>query len=258
MSPASESAMTPGGRRSGAESSRKMLRVLFAFDAKRHTRTAAEIAEFAEIPASTAYRYLGVLREEGLVEEAGRGCFRLSLRFAGLSDAALAPVARLIKAARPVLHDIATRSGETTLLVRRQGSVAVCVDRVESRHPVRLQFDAGAPMNLHQGSAARVLLAGLPRAQRREYLTAQAVRPSGPLSDAALDALAELGWAESFEEVDGGIWGAAAAITEGGAVQTAIGLAGPLYRLTESKRRRALSMIRGGATRITAELTAKP
>jgi DNA-binding IclR family transcriptional regulator len=64
------------------------------------------------------------------------------------------------------------------------------------------------------------------------------------------------GWTESYEEVDAGIWGVAAAITRGvgGEVIAALGTAGPLHRLDESRRRHATEQVRATAAAMSASL----
>jgi hypothetical protein len=44
------------------------------------------------------------------------------------------------------LEQLATSSCETALVLRRITDAAVCVDRVECDHPVRLSFDVGKAM----------------------------------------------------------------------------------------------------------------
>lgn len=264
MPPAARSAARRAdeSRRSGAESSRKLLRLLVSFDEQHHTQTVSELAKRADIPVSSAYRFLSVLRDEKLVEEAERGSYRLSLRMVALGRAATAAVSNLLRAARPVLEQIAASSGETTLLIRRSGFSAVCSDRVESLHPVRLQFDPGTPMSLHAGSAARILLAALPRTERYAYYAQIGLPRPGHLGDAELDALARVGWAESFEEVDAGIWGVSALVTaesasmNGSSSDTvaAIGVAGPLFRLDADRRAEVIEMVRDGARTVSMNL----
>lgn len=241
-------------RRSGAESSRKLLRVLTSFNEQHHTQTVSELALAADIPLSSAYRFLSVLREEKLVEEAERGAYRLSLRLVGLGRAANVAVGDLIARARPVLEHIAAESGETTLLIRRLAGSAICADRVESVHPVRLQFDPGTPMSLHAGSAARVLLATLSRAEREAYFAQAGIRRTAQLGDNELDAVAQVGWAESFGEVDAGIWGVSALIIDGSEAVGAIGVAGPLFRLDSDKRAEVIEVVRTGANAVSASL----
>ena len=241
-------------RRSGAESSRKMLRLLMAFDEVEHTMPAAALAAKAALPASSAYRYLAVLREEGLIEDAGRGYYRLSMNVESLARAANAAVSGMVDAVRPVLQSVVDETGETTLLIRRLGESVVCIDRVESPHPVRLQFQRGSLMSLHLGSSARVLLSGLPHAQRARYLDRVGADRSGVLTDDALDRVAQAGWTESFGEVDDGVWGVAAAIETGDTVIAAIALAGPLFRLTEAPRKRAIAIVRRAALTVSERL----
>ncbi|MBB6119535.1 IclR family transcriptional regulator [Nocardiopsis algeriensis] len=249
-------------RRSGAESSRKVLGLLLAFDERRHTLTASQLAEAIDAPLSSTYRYLSVLRDSGLLEEAeASGSYRLTSRVIGMARAARVALGGLERLARPVLERIAAESGETALLVRRVGTVAVCVDRAESPHPVRLQFDPGQPMPLHLGSAARVLLSGMPAGERDAYLARLGGEGAGaggsePRVPGAQEiaAVAQTGWTQSFEEVDEGIWGAAAAVREQGRLVASLGVAGPLFRLGEQERERVIGLVRRGAVEIGVEL----
>ncbi|MFI0350809.1 IclR family transcriptional regulator [Actinomadura sp. 9N407] len=243
-------------RRSGAESSRKVLHLLLAFNERRHTLSAAELAAELGIPMSSVYRYLTVLRETGLVEDVGSGEYRLSPVFVRLARAARAADDTLERRARAVLQSLAVAGGETTLLIKRIGWSAVCVDRVDSPHPVRLQFDPGQPMTLHKGSAPRVLLASMPAADRRRYLASvpeltDRVREQ---FEADVETVARVGWVESFGEVDEGIWGASAVIRDQGEVVAALGIAGPLYRLQQADRARIVELVVAGAEEISAAL----
>jgi DNA-binding IclR family transcriptional regulator len=247
----------PTRRRSGAESSRKALQLLLAFDERRHTRSAADLAAALEMPISSVYRYLSVLRETGMLEEAGAGEYRLSWVFVRLARAARAAGDTLEALARPVLAAVAEAGGETTLLIKRMGWSAVCVDRVDSPHSVRLQFDPGQRMSLHRGSAARVLLASMPAADRHRYLASvpDLTEHARDQIETDVGTVARVGWAESFGEVDEGIWGASAAIRDQGRVVAALGVAGPLYRLQQDDRARITELVISGAEEISAALT---
>ncbi|WP_152447948.1 IclR family transcriptional regulator [Nocardiopsis alkaliphila] len=249
-------------RRSGAESSRKVLGVLLAFDEKRHTLTTAQLAEAIDAPLSSTYRYLSVLRDSGLLEESEvTGGYRLTFRAMGMARAARAAWGGVERLARPVLERLALETGETALLVKRSHTAAVCVDRAESRRPVRLQFDPGQPMALHRGSAARVLLSGMPERERADYLARLAEeaphRPRtdpGPPTEEEIALVAHQGWTQSFEEVDEGIWGVSAAVREQGVLVASIGVAGPLFRLDEEARERVITLVREGAEEVSGAI----
>ncbi|WP_150241101.1 IclR family transcriptional regulator [Nocardiopsis quinghaiensis] len=254
--------MAAAERRSGAESSRKVLGLLLAFDERRHTLTTAELAEAIEAPLSSTYRYLSVLRDSGLLEEAeAAGSYRLTFRAIGMARSARAAWGGVERLARPVLERLAAQAGETALLVKRNNTAAVCVDRAESPHPVRLQFDPGQPMALHRGSASRVLLAGMPERERADYLARlaeEAVRPPGAdrrlPTEGELALVAEEGWTQSFEEVDEGIWGVAAAVREQGRLVASVGVAGPLFRLDQGERERVIALVREGAAEVSGAI----
>ncbi len=113
-------------------------------------------------------------------------------------------------------------------------------------------------MSLHLGSLARVLLASMPRAERDRYLAslegAIPQRSAGVLTAEKLDAVVDAGFTESFEEVDEGIWGTAAAIMVNRRVVAALGVAAPIYRLDDRQRQRIMSVVRAGAAEISDKL----
>jgi DNA-binding IclR family transcriptional regulator len=247
-----------GGRTPGAESGRKLLSVLMSFDETRPVWTVVMLSEHVGIPLSTAYRYVSLLREQGLLDSAGDGAYRLTHRVVSLARAAEAARESLVDTARPILHRTRDAVDETVVLVTRGGTYAYCVDRAESRQPVRLQFHPGQAMPLHSGSASRVLLAAMPRGERSDYVASISdslpVERAARLDDATLDQVDAAGWTESFEEVDDGIWGAAAAVRAGTDVVAALGAAGPIYRLEPPQRRQIITAVRSAAAQLSAAL----
>jgi DNA-binding IclR family transcriptional regulator len=247
------------GRTPGAESGRKLLSVLLAFDEQHPTWTVGLLSEHLALPLSTTYRYIALLREQGLLDASGDGTYRVTHRVASLARAAEAARESMVELARPILESTRDAVDETVVLVTRGGTYAYCVDRAESRQPVRLQFSAGQAMPLHSGSASRVLLAAMPRGERTEYLRGVLptlpVERAGNLADDALDRVLAAGWTESFEEVDDGIWGAAAAVRADGDVIAALGAAGPIYRLQPADRKRIVTAVRSAAAQLSGALS---
>ncbi|QCX28129.1 IclR family transcriptional regulator [Nocardioides jishulii] len=247
-------------RVSGASSSRKLLHTLLCFTEQRPTWTVADLANELGLATTSAYRYVGLLREVGLLDSApGTGnTYRVTDLVLGLARACEAAQPPLAEVALPVMTRLRDEIGETVLVARRGGTSAYCVERVESMHPVRLQFDPGQAMDLHAGSLSRVLLSAVPRAERRRYV--EGVRPGLPperlalLSDEALDATLDAGWTQSFEEIDEGIWGCAAAIRLGDGVVAAIGTAAPVFRTDDARRDEIIALIRAAADEIAAAL----
>lgn len=243
---------------SGAETGRKLLHVLMCFSGEHPSWSVAEIAAELDLTMSTAYRYVGLLKEEGFLEVGADSRYSVAVRALSLADAYTANRASLLDIALPVMSRLRDSVGETVLLARRVGEFAFCIDRVESRQQVRLQFDKGQAMALHSGSMPRLLLSYMPERERKRYLEkARAVVTSERLpllTDDSLAGIARAGYAESMEEIDATIWGCAAAINRPGDESLVIGTAGPVYRLSPADREHAVSEIVAAAAEISAAL----
>ena len=246
-------------RVSGAGSSRKLLNTLLCFTEQRPTWTVAELSNQLDLSATSTYRYVALLREVGLLEGAPDSAYRVTDMAIGLAAACEAARPPLMDIALPYITRIRDEIDETVLIARRSGDAVYCVDRVESRRPVRLQFDRGQAMSLHRGSMARVLLAAMTPRERDEHL-AKVLPTLDPaavslLGHESLDAVHAEGWTESYEEVDDGIWGTAAAITSHGKVVASIGTAAPIFRTDAHRRTRIIPLIRDAGQEISAVLT---
>lgn len=246
-------------RVSGASSSRKLLRALLLFTAEHPTWSVADIAAELGLSTTSAYRYVGLLREVGLLDSAPGNTYRVTDLVLGLASACEAAQAPLAETALPVMTRLRDEIGETVLIARRGADAAYCVERVESLRPVRLQFDRGQAMDLHAGSLSRVLLSAMPEAERHRYVSSveEGLSPErlALLTPSALDLTAAAGWTQSFEEVDEGIWGCAAAIRIGDSVVAAIGTAAPVFRTDETQRASIIDQVRDAAREISAALS---
>jgi DNA-binding IclR family transcriptional regulator len=242
----------------GTESGRKLLSVLLCFSGSRPAWTVADIAGELQLSQSSAYRYVAQLREVGLLEQGAHSTYHVTERVLSLADAAAAGRSGLLDVAMPVMTQLRDTVGETVLLARRAGESAFLVDRVESRHPVRLQFMRGQAMALHAGSMPRLLLAHMPRAERAAYLDKVrgqlSARQRELLTEDLFDDLRRTGTCESFEEIDEGIWGTAAVVCRGEEVLGVIGCAGPVYRLDAVQRAEVRERLRSAALEISQQL----
>ncbi|GAB2468078.1 DNA-binding IclR family transcriptional regulator [Conyzicola lurida] len=239
----------------GAESSRKLLQLLLSFTVSTPTWTVADLSANLDMPQSMVYRYVGLLREVGLLDSAGGKSYRVTDLAQSLAEAASVARAPLAEVALPFMTAVRDEIDETVLVSRRSGWYSYCVERVESRQPVRLQFERGQAMSLHSGSMSRLLLASMNENDRESYFSRFSDvidRDRMPrLSNEALQEISDRGFTESFEEVDEGIWGVAAAITVGGDVIATVGTAAPIYRVDETQRARTTELIIEAAKQIS-------
>jgi DNA-binding IclR family transcriptional regulator len=158
----------------------RALRVLAVVIARGDAR-ADELAREVGLPVSTVYRYLRDLREAGFVADR-HGRYRPGERIAA-STRGRPSRTELRRLARPTLERLAAESGETALILVRNGSHALCLDQVESHHAMRMAFRVGQILPLYAGAASRVLLAYAPPDVREAVLA-----ELGPITPATPDA----------------------------------------------------------------------
>jgi DNA-binding IclR family transcriptional regulator len=213
----------------------RTLVLLDQFTAEHPTRTVDALSRLSGIPRSTVYRLLTLLRAHELVEQAGDNRYQLGPRAITMGYVArlMTDIASLW---RPALLALAATTSETALVMRRVGDSAVCVDRVECDHPVRLSFEVGRTMPLHAGAGAKVILAYSPDDMRDRYIE-QAVPASGRARlRVELAQIRAQGWADSSGEVDEGIWAVAAPVAGGPDRLHTISVAMPEYRVDPERR----------------------
>jgi DNA-binding IclR family transcriptional regulator len=239
----------------GTQSGQRLLTVLDQFTAERPTHTVEQLSHAVGVPRSTVYRLIGLLRAHGLVEQAGDGRYRLGPKAIMIGYVARSTV-DLAELWRPGLLELAAVSRETVLVLRRIEDSAVCVDRIDCDHPIRLSFDVGRAMPLHTGAGAKVLLATSPGPVRDHYL--ERAVPAGLRAGlrADLDAIAAQQWGESRAEVDPGIWAVGAPIlADRDGRCLAISVAVPEYRLEAGRREELIALARDSAAELRARLS---
>lgn len=225
-------------RTKGVDSARRVLQILLQFSQNKPELTVDEVLEAHGISLPSAYRYLSLLREMYLIEERGKGTYVLSPQILQLAQAAERTLDYRLDA-QPILDQLASTTGETSLYLRELGDAVVCLAISESDHAISISFNPGHVMPLHAGAGAKLMFAGISKARRAQYLD----RLEPPLGSEAreqleeeLARLRETGFAVSEGEVDEGSWACAAPVHVRGQLVGAVSVVAPAYRLDETKR----------------------
>jgi DNA-binding IclR family transcriptional regulator len=228
-----------------------------SYSRERHTLTARELSQATGVPLPSVYRYVALLREEGLLAGDDRGAYHLTAKLIALGRSAEA-AETLLDFADPVMRRLAAETGETVILVRLLASAAVCVHRVESAHQLRTSYEPGQPLSLERGASARLLLAGMTPGARRACLAPLARRD--PQAAARLEEQVTIagqrGWEVSEEEIDEGVWAASAAIRDSTGVVAALTVPSPLVRAPAEMQEQLLAQVRAAASQINEALHA--
>lgn len=237
--------------------------ILDVFDQEQPEWSTTDIARSLGLPIPTVHRILIALKRQGYVsqhEETKR--FRLGVAALQLGDRARA-VVDLRSVAIPSLRGLSRDTGETALLTvltprRNQG---VCLERVETAHPLRLSVTPGRQLPLHAGASQKVLLAYLDEEDVEAVIAAglehlcQATITDPHLLRAELATIRRRGWASSFEETNVGVWGVAVPVLNAlGEVVCAVGIAGPSARLTTDRVREDVRLVHEAAHTIARTL----
>jgi DNA-binding IclR family transcriptional regulator len=167
------------------------------------------LAELANLPTSTVYRHLGVLKRWGFVAEGERegtyepGPMSLQLGWGGQAS-------QLVKTAHDELHNLVDATGETAGLMVTINGKLVCLDLVESPQSLRCSVRRGSSLPLLRGASAKAQLAFLPIRERTAVLDVHfAPADTGKRRELEreLATIRDAGYAASEGEVDWGVWG---------------------------------------------------
>lgn len=199
-----------------------------------------DLAARLDLPRQTVHRLLAQLERAGLaVRDPSRERYSVGPRLSQLAFGTLrslnqaAPIRSILKS---LVHDI----GETCNIGVLDGTDYVYLQRIECDWPLRMHMEIGSRMGAHTVSGGKVLLAHLDTKLRQRLLRSQKLKASTShtlIRVADLEAeLAEIrsrGFALNNQERMEGIVGAAVPVMDHkGNVLAAIGVQGPLPRLT--------------------------
>src|SRR5256714_14540210 len=128
------------------------------------------LARRLEVHKPPGFRLLSPLQEHGLVEHnQSTEKYRLGYGLVRLAGSVVSEL-DLARVARPVLEQLAIRTGETVNLAILQGSQVVNIDQIAAPNLVVNVNWVGKQTPLHATSNGKVLLAHLPDEQRRRLL----------------------------------------------------------------------------------------
>lgn len=202
----------------------------------------ADLVQRTGIARPTAHRLAVALEHHGLLERDDDGRFGLGIRllqWGGEVDALLQP-------AQQAVIDLRDATGVSAQVYRPQADGRLCIAAAEPAAGLRDSVPVGSVLSMKAGSAAQVLSAWLPTAERRRALRGAA------FTAADLDGVRERGWAHSLGQREPGVASVSAPVRGGdGQVVAAVSLSGPIDRLERPNRAqiRALQEAANGLSR---------
>jgi DNA-binding IclR family transcriptional regulator len=135
----------------------------------------AEIEEQVLLPRATAFRILTTLCQEGFARKEGSRYF-LGQALSQMGFRALSSL-NIRDLARPLLADLAERSGETSHLAIRSGNHSLILEVCDSPNPIRVASRPGSLADMYCSSTGKVFLASMEDAEASALLAKTPLHP---------------------------------------------------------------------------------
>jgi IclR family acetate operon transcriptional repressor len=212
----------------------QLLRVLAQRDGR--PKTLGEVAALAEMPESSALRYLATLAALGVVEHDGArmdGRYRLGLGLFSLAEQAVGST-DVRTLARPVMHALRDRYHETVNLAIFRSRQLVIIDALEGLRSIRQGARVGERDRLRSTALGKAVLAAHSNDEALELLRGEPLDPLTPRTitkDAVmlreLQAIREQGYAIDDEESELGLRCVGVAVPGRSGAFFALSISGP-------------------------------
>ena len=255
--------------RSGTPRTQSLARAILLLQAiadRPAGSSASALARATGIPRSTAARTLRTLADHGFVEETTDGAWVLGHELVRLARSA-DPNRQLVDAAHPVLERLRDAAGESaSLAIPRAPAGMDIVLQLDAERHVGVANWVGTEVPLHASSAGKVVLAELGADELGAALgpaplpsfTERTITDVRVLS-AELARIRRQGWAEIDGELEEGLAAISVPVRSAqGGLAAIIGISGPTFRLTTSRRRQLLATVTATAAEIERGLHERP
>lgn len=264
MSANTEAEGNSGSDSRGASVIQNTIAILRCFSPETPLLGVTEIAPKVGLHKSTVSRILASLDRENIVERDPTRRYRLGLGIIALAGPLLADM-DVRRAAYPVLQELTEHSGETSALLVWNGSEAISVEQVPSRHEVKHTSNLGARYNTALSSSVQVFLAADGQQQAKALLESGTLTglPEGEEARSAylarLQEVAERGYAVNYGETSPQEVGVAAPVYDHrGSTVAAVMTPAPKFRVSEDDLEEIGRSCIQAARQVTLRLGGKP
>ena len=156
----------------------RTVAVFDCFTPQRTSLTLQEIANGITLAMSTTFRIVQTLAAAGYLIRLDNQKYCLSFRFTRLAGMVMSTL-DIRQIARPMMLELARKTGETVTLNMATGRDRTCIDVVDTPSPLMSMARPGEHVWLdHKGATAKMLMTHLPTSQL-ERLAAKPVRGTG-------------------------------------------------------------------------------
>lgn len=149
----------------------RALSILETFEEKDTALSIAEISRIVGLHRSTVHRLVVTLESAGWLCKLQKSeKFVLGLKVLALRENVNQPSSQ-VEVIRPLLEDLAKKTGETVILSMKDGMQTICVDIIESTYMLKISSSVGQGYPLYAGATGLAVLIGMEENEVREYLS---------------------------------------------------------------------------------------
>lgn len=210
-----------------------------------------EIGKLIGVHKSTAYRLVYTLRQFGYVDQDEE----TEKYYLGLKPLELSSIINerldIKRVIRPYLEELSDKTGETIHLAVREEDDVVYIDKIESKHAVRMYSRIGARAPLYCTALGKCLLAFGPESVIKKWVSKESLPQktentikTGEELARELEEVRRQGYALDREEFEQGVRCIGVPIlNKSGRAIAAISISIPAFRVTEEKINEIISLL---------------
>lgn len=209
----------------------KLLQLLMQVAIADEPLNAKQLSLALDVPISSLYRQLKLLKEWNLVEESPIDKSLIIGPAALLLMRSYQSSQHDLEEIDSVLNRLQKQTGEMAAYMVPVGYRALCVSRKESMQALRCSYVQGQSQPLLRGASSTVMLAYLPQARRDKILSHFGEDPNNSVWLNKFEKIRDQGFAISNSEYDPGVSGLSTPVLKGTKLVGAVSIMAPTERV---------------------------
>ncbi len=228
---------------SSTQVNEKSLQLLMQVAVNSDPVSAKTLSEQLQVPISSLYRHLKLLKEWSLIEESPYDKTLIIGPAALLLMRSYETSQHNLDEVDAVLTRLQKQTGEMAAYMVPVGYRALCVSQKESMQALRCSYVQGQSQPLLRGASSKAMLAFMPAQRCEKILRYFGQQEQLDKWQTELDKIRHRGYAVSTSEIDSGVSGISAPVMKGSKLIGAVTVMAPADRVETHKQKIILHVL---------------
>ncbi len=221
----------------------KSLQLLMQVAVNSEPVSAKTLSEQLQVPLSSLYRHLKLLKEWSLIEESPYDKTLIIGPAALLLMHSYETSQHNLDEVDAVLTRLQKQTGEMAAYMVPVGYRALCVSQKESMQALRCSYVQGQSQPLLRGASSKAMLAFMPAQRCEKILRHFGQQEQLEKWQVELEKIRQRGYAVSTSEIDPGVSGISAPVMKGSKLIGAVTVMTPAHRVESHKQKIILHVV---------------